>query len=57
MVAELEAYDEVVKQYNRTRAGGTTENDWVAHILEYYDHAMHYRILDYLRDQGYDVKR
>lgn len=54
---ELEAYDGVVRRYNRTRSGGTTENDWVAHILEYYDHAMTYRILDYLRDQGYDVKR
>lgn len=54
---ELEKYDEVVKHYNRTRSGGTTENDWVAHILNYYDHAMEYRILDYLKDQGYDVKR
>ncbi|MDE6231188.1 MAG: nitroreductase family protein [Muribaculaceae bacterium] len=56
MVEELEAYDEVVKHYNRTRSGGTTDNDWVAHILSYYDHAMHYRILDYLKDQGYNVK-
>lgn len=57
MVEELEAYDEVVKQYNATRAGGTSTNDWVAHILDYYDHAMHYRILDYLKAQGYDVKK
>lgn len=57
MVEELEAYDEVVKHYNRTRSGGTTDNDWVSHILDYYDHAMTYRIKDYLRDQGYDVKR
>lgn len=57
LVNELEKYDEVVKQYNRTRSGGTTDNDWVAHILSYYDHAMEYRILDYLKDQGYDVKR
>lgn len=57
MVKELEEYDEVVKHYNRTRSGGTTENDWVAHILNYYDHAMSYRIKDYLRDQGYDIKR
>ncbi|MDE7438560.1 MAG: nitroreductase family protein [Muribaculaceae bacterium] len=54
---ELEKYDEVVKHYNQTRAGGTSDNDWVAHILSYYDHAMEYRILDYLKDQGYDVKR
>lgn len=57
MTAELEEYDEVVKHYNRTRAGGTTENDWVAHILDYYRHAMSYRILDYLRAQGYDIKK
>lgn len=57
MTEELEAYDEVVKNYNRTRAGGTTDNDWVAHILDYYDHAMAYRIKDYLRDQGYDIKK
>lgn len=57
MVMELQNYDAVVSQYNRTRSGGTTENDWVAHIVEYYKHAMNYRILDYLKDQGYDVKR
>lgn len=57
IVNEMEDYDEVVKHYNRTRAGGTTDNDWVAHILNYYDHAMEYRILDYLRAQGYDVKK
>lgn len=57
MVKELETYDEVVSHYNRTRSGGTSENDWVGHILDYYDHAMQYRIKDYLRDQGYDIKR
>lgn len=57
MVEELEKYDEVVTNYNRTRAGSTTDNDWVAHILGYYDHAMGYRIFEYLRNQGYDVKR
>lgn len=57
IVKEMEAYDEVVKHYNRTRAGGTSENDWVAHIIDYYNHAMNYRILDYLRDQGYDIAR
>lgn len=56
MVEELSAYDEVVSNYNRTRSGSTSENDWCAHIISYYDHAMHYRILAYLKDQGYDVK-
>lgn len=54
---EMEGYDEVVKKYNRTRAGGTSENDWCDHILDYYRHAMDYRILDYLKEQGYDIKR
>lgn len=57
MTDELAAYDEVVQQYNRTRAGGTSTNDWCAHIIDYYRHAMEYRILDYLRAQGYDVKK
>lgn len=50
-------YDAVVKHYNATRSGGTTDNDWCGHILDYYRHAMDYRILDYLKNQGYDVKR
>ena len=57
LVEDLEKYDEIVKHYNRTRSGSTTENDWCDHILDYYRHAMDYRILDYLKDQGYDVKR
>lgn len=57
MVDELEDYDATVKAYNATRSGGTSTNDWVAHILDYYDHAMHYEILKYLKDQGYDVKK
>lgn len=54
---ELVAYDALVQQYNRTRAGGTNDNDWCAHIIEYYRHVMDYRILDYLRAQGYDVRQ
>lgn len=56
MTEELEEYDEVVKHYNATRAGGTSTNDWVSHIIDYYDHAMNYRILEYLKNQGYDIK-
>lgn len=57
IIEELGKYDEVVKEYNRTRSGDTTTNDWVAHILGYYRHALDYRILDYLKAQGYEVKR
>ncbi len=55
MVEELEAYDEEITQYNLTRAGGTSTNDWVSHILGYYDAATLYHILDYLRAQGYNI--
>ena len=57
MSDELQVYDDIVSKYNRTRAGGTSENDWCAHIVDYYRHAMEYRILDYLKAQGYDVKK
>lgn len=57
LVDDLEKYDAEIQEYNRTRAGGTSDNDWCGHILDYYRHAMSYRILDYLKDQGYDVKR
>lgn len=53
----LENYDAVVTEYNRVRAGGTSDNDWCAHIIDYYKHAMNYNILDYLKDQGYDIKK
>lgn len=53
---QMAEYDAIVQHYNRTRAGGTTDNDWCAHIIDYYRHAMDYRIFDYLRAQGYDIK-
>lgn len=55
MLDELRAYDEEVTRYNQTRSGGTSDNDWCAHILGYYDHAVKYQILAYLKAQGYDV--
>lgn len=57
LISDLEEYDDIVKHYNETRAGGTTDNDWCSHILEYYRHAMDYHILDYLKAQGYDIKK
>ena len=57
LVKNLVDYDEIVKHYNQTRAGGTTDNDWCSHILDYYRHACDYKILDYLKDQGYDIKK
>ena len=57
MTEELVSYDAEVRHYNQTRSGGTTDNDWCAHILDYYDHALTYRILDYLKAQGYEINR
>lgn len=57
MLKELEKYDAEICHYNRTRSGGPSDNDWVAHILDYYRHACDYRILQYLADQGFDIKR
>lgn len=57
LVADLNKYDAEVKQYNATRSGGTTDNDWCSHILDYYSYVPKYHILDYLKEQGYDVKK
>lgn len=57
LVDDLVEYDKVVTHYNRTRAGGTSTNDWCGHIIDYYRHAMDYRILEYLKNQGYDIKK
>ena len=57
LVERLKTYDEMVSHYNRTRSGSTSTNDWCAHILGYYEHALDYRILDYLKSQGYNVEK
>lgn len=49
----LKGYDAEITEYNRTRSGTKTENDWCGHILDYYREALSYRILDYLRSQGF----
>lgn len=53
MAAQLLEYDKEIQQYNRSRAGGTSDNDWIAHILGYYREGMHYRMLEALRQRGY----
>ncbi|MEZ3590880.1 MAG: nitroreductase family protein [Muribaculaceae bacterium] len=57
MLPELRAYDETVSQYNRTRAGSTTDNDWCAHIISYYEEAMKYQTLNAFRRRGFDITR
>ena len=49
-------YDTVVTRYNQTRAGGASDNDWVDHIIGYYREAMKYRMLEALRERGFDCQ-
>lgn len=51
----LVAYDEEVTEYNATRSGAKTDNDWAGHIIDYYRQAMSYRMLDAVRRRGFDV--
>ncbi len=53
----LVEYDNYIIQYNQTRSGAKTDNDWCAHILSYYDEAMKYRIKEYLESQGFNPDR
>lgn len=57
MDSELAAYDETIHQYNATRAGNPTDNDWCRHIISYYHEAMDYHTLDALRRRGFDATR
>lgn len=55
MVSELKKYDETVAEYNRTREGSKSDNDWASHIVDYYREAMNYRMLRALQRRGFDV--
>lgn len=57
LLLQLENYDAIISNYNQTRSGSTSTNDWCGHIADYYRHAMEYRLLDYLKNQGFDIKR
>lgn len=57
MTKELIEYDNKVHEYNMTRSGSQTDNDWCAHILDYYKHALDYRIFEFLKSQGYDITK
>lgn len=55
MTQELVEYDHGILEYNRTRSGTKTDNDWCNHIIGYYKEAMVYHTLDALRRRGFDV--
>ncbi|MCI9285383.1 MAG: NADPH-dependent oxidoreductase [Muribaculaceae bacterium] len=57
MTDELMAYNDTVSEYNRTRSGDKTTNDWATHILGYYQEAMSYGMLRALQRRGFDPKR
>ena len=55
MAPELEQYDQTISEYNRHRSGTTSENDWCAHILDYYRIALGYDMEGYLNKQGFKL--
>ena len=57
MTADIMEYNETIKEYNRTRSGDKTDNDWASHILSYYREAMNYGMLRALQRRGFDPKR
>lgn len=57
MTEELRAYDEKISEYNRTREGSKSDNDWAGHIVGYYNEAMNYRMLRALQRRGFDITR
>ena len=57
LVPDLLDYDETIKEYNATRSGTKTDNDWASHIISYYQEAMSYCTLNALRRRGFDIKR
>lgn len=56
MDEELMRYDDVISAYNKTRSGTTSDNDWAAHVAEYYQHVVEIDSKKYLDSQGYHIK-
>lgn len=53
MLPELLDFDKAVSEYNRTRTGTKSDNDWVGHIIGYYHEGAARDILAALRRQGF----
>lgn len=54
----LLSYDSHIQAYNQTRAGGqTTHNDWVSHILGYYNEILNHSLRTALAAQGFTLER
>lgn len=57
LAPDLLAYDAEVTEYNATRTGARSSNDWVTHMLDYYREAMNYTMLAALKDRGFEPRR
>lgn len=53
----LQGYDADVIEYNATRSGSTSTNDWAAHIVDYYREGMSYHTLAAMARQGFVPER
>lgn len=53
----LAEYNETVREFNATRTGDKTDNDWTTHILHYYNEALNSGMLRALQRRGFDPKR
>ncbi len=57
LTSDLLAYDSAVMEYNSTRSGAKTDNDWISHMLGYYREALGYTMLEALRSRGFDPRK
>lgn len=55
MTSDLLAYDTEISNYNETRSGTKSDNDWVSHIVGYYTEAMSYNMLQKLALRGFTL--
>lgn len=51
MRPKLAAYDVRIREFNQTRAGDQTDNDWSTRIANYHRHSMEHGIAGYLEKQ------
>lgn len=51
LLPQVQAYDKQVGEFNRTRSGARTDNDWLGHILDYYREETTRTIAGYLRNR------
>lgn len=57
LIPEIMSYDKTVTEYNGSRSGARTDNDWISHMLGYYREALDYTMLSALRRRGFDPRK